>query len=230
MGKDRNFAYRVSYEIDGQPAEQVLAAPDLITAAERASELIGPAGSILRIRAIAELLPDAVERPLDGPRLVPSDPSMAPLPRPCGGTRQSQLLTVLDAADGPVHLDLIAEALGVNRAYADNLALRAIRVGLVRRVGVGTGRIERAPDDAPGQTVVRRRIGRRGQPTRLEQLLCLLRERGEPVHMADIVRALDLTRTHADNVVSDGSRYGLVRRLADRSGRVELVESGPIAV
>jgi predicted transcriptional regulator len=136
---------------------------------------------------------------------------------------------VLEEVGGPVHLDDIADALGINRAYADNVALRALRAGLVTRDGVGTGRVQLAGEGAPCQPVVRRRAGRGARPTRLELLLELLQGRDEPVHISEVAGTLGLTRTHADNVVAYGVNYGLVSRTGDRTGRIVLAGMQPAA-
>jgi len=208
------FAWRVIYEADGSRQETVLAAADLLRAAEQVRQGLAAGEKILEIRSMAEVLPERAQ----------PEPVAPPRPaRRTGGTRQDQLLSVLEEVGEPVHLDVIADALDVNRAYADNIALRAIRAGLVARDGVGTGRVQLADETTEGQAVLRR-SGRGGRPTRLDQLLELLRRRGEPVHMGEIATTLSVTRTHADNVVADGSRYGLLRRIGSRSGLVELVE------
>lgn len=236
MGQERMFAFRVAYEAAGQRADLVVAAPDLVEAAGRVRQRLGEVDRVLEIRSLAEVLSER-QRPAPAPSSSPLPERQRPAPAPPappdptrpivaprqGGTRQRQLMSVLQEVAGPVHLDVIAEALGINRAYADNLALRAIRAGLVERVGVGTGLVQLAADDSPGQSIVRRRTGRGGRPTWLEQLIELLEARGEPVHMNEIAGTLGLTRTHADNVVNGGAGYGLLRRLDDRTGRVELV-------
>ena len=129
MGADQMFAWRVIYEADGSRQETVLAAADLLRAAEQVRQGLAAGEKILEIRSMAEVLPERAQ----------PEPVAPPRPaRRTGGTRQDQLLSVLEEVGEPVHLDVIADALDVNRAYADNIALRAIRAGLVARDGVGT--------------------------------------------------------------------------------------------
>ena len=237
MVQDRMFAFRVTFEHGGRTCEQVVAAPDLVGAAVEVRDRLPEAQRILEIRSVAEVLAEGTAPPpppalraapaavREAPCNAPPAPTPPPLARRTGGTRESQLLSVLTEVGGPVHLDVVAEALGVNRAYADNIALRALRSGAVQRVGTGTGLIELAPEGTIGQPVIRRRIGRGGQPTHLEQVLELVRSRSEPVHIGELVRIFGLSRTHVDNVVADGCRYGLLQRLDDRSGRVTLAGS-----
>lgn len=238
MARDRIFAFRVVFERAGERGESVVPAPDLVQAAEQVRSKLGPVDRIIEIRSMAEVMPEQGLPPAPRPPVLATpeptrpqppapQPVVAPRPRLAlrqGGTRQAQLLSVLEEVGGPVHLDVIAEALGINRAYADNVALRGVRAGLVVREGVGSGLVRLADEGTVGQPVIRRRRGRGGRPSRLDQLLHLLRSHDGPLHMDDIVGTLELTRTHADNIVADGSRYGLLRRLDDRSGRVELVQ------
>lgn len=60
-------------------------------------------------------------------------------------------------------------------------------------------------------------------PTRIEQLIELLSRRPEPLHLNEIALGLGITRKNANSIVMRAGRAGLVRRVGNRSGKVELV-------
>lgn len=165
-------------------------------------------------------------------------------------TRRDQLLAVLRQHEGPVHLDLIARTLDITRGHADEVARGAVKAGLVERVGSRTGKVrlvEQADEGSPPPQVVEEaghlseaepaeeevaaaprstRCARRsGRPSRIDQLVVLLRERGREVHISEIVEALDTTRGNADAVIRVAAQRGLVERVGSRTGRVRLITS-----
>ena len=164
-------------------------------------------------------------------------------------TRRDQLLVVLRQHEGPVHLDLVARTLDITRGHADEVARGAVKAGLVERVGSRTGKVrlvEHADESSPPQQVEEaghlsdaepaeeevaaaprptRRTRRSGEPSRIDQLVILLRERGGEVHISEIVEALDTTRGNADAVIRVAAQRGLVERVGSRTGRVRLITS-----
>lgn len=61
-----------------------------------------------------------------------------------------------------------------------------------------------------------------GSGTRIAQLLELLNRRPGPLHLNEIALGLGITRKNANSIVMRAGRAGLVRRLGNRSGKVEL--------
>lgn len=67
-----------------------------------------------------------------------------------------------------------------------------------------------------------------GGQTRPERLLAMLREAGQPIHVAQIAREFGIPAKRADRVIASLVRAGRARRLPGRSGKVELAGSrGP---
>ena len=150
---------------------------------------------------------------------------------PQRGTRRDQLLAVLRQHGAPVHLDAVAAALDIKRGHADEIARVAVKAGLVRRVGTRTGKVEveqvgQVPAKAaPAKATPAPPSSRRAGPTRVEQLVALLRERGGPVHVTEIADALAVSRNNAGNVVVAALQAGAVRRVGTRTGKVELIDA-----
>lgn len=61
-------------------------------------------------------------------------------------------------------------------------------------------------------------------PTRIDQLIELLARRPEPLHLNEIALGLGITRKNANSIVMRAGRAGLVRRVGNRSGKVELAD------
>ena len=59
-------------------------------------------------------------------------------------------------------------------------------------------------------------------PTRIDQLIELLSRRPEPLHLNEIALGLGISRKNANSIVMRAGRAGLVRRVGNRSGKVEL--------
>ena len=64
-------------------------------------------------------------------------------------------------------------------------------------------------------------------PTRIDQLLELLSRRPGPLHLNEIALGLGITRKNANSIVMRAGRAGLVRRVGNRSGKVELIDQAP---
>ena len=168
------------------------------------------------------------------------DPAPASQSVPQQGTRRDQLLALLrDHDGGPVHREVIAQALGVSLVHGDKLARNAIRDGLAERVGSRSGLVrlvegagvtkvlELEPVVANTSTTSASTPteSRTTGPTRVEQLIALLNERRGQVHITEIADALGTTRGNADNVVRAGIRTGLVARAGSRTGLVRLAKA-----
>ena len=61
-------------------------------------------------------------------------------------------------------------------------------------------------------------------PTRIDQLIELLARRPDPLHLNEIALGLGITRKNANSIVMRAGRAGLVRRVGNRSGKVQLAE------
>ena len=149
-------------------------------------------------------------------------------PRRSGPTRIDRLVELLRGKTEPVHLDEIAAALGMTRGNADGAVRIAARAGLVQRVGNRTGLVElvgavEPAGDTPAPPAPTSAEHLASAPTRVEQLVALLTERGGQIHITEIAVALDTTRGNVDNVVRAAIKAGLVRRVGSRTGLVELV-------
>ena len=148
-------------------------------------------------------------------------------PRRSGPTRIDRLVELLRGKTEPVHLDEIAAALGMTRGNADGAVRIAARAGLVQRVGNRTGLVElvgavEPAGDTPAPPAPTSAEHLASAPTRVEQLVALLTERGGQIHITEIAVALDTTRGNVDNVVRAAIKAGLVRRDGSRTGLVEL--------
>jgi predicted transcriptional regulator len=149
--------------------------------------------------------------------------------------RRDQLAAALAEHGSPMHIDAIAVALSTNRANANNVISDALRYGLVQRVGSRTGMVDlvdRQQQAAPKEMrkrgtkppASRRKKKSRVGPSHADRLLQLLRERGAPVHLDQIVERLATTRGTVQVVIRAAAKAGVVRRLGSRTGLVELVE------
>ena len=95
-------------------------------------------------------------------------------------------------------------------------ALSDLISGPVRRTGSTHAASPSTPKTTPGTT---------GEPpTRIDQLIELLGRRPEPLHLNEIALGLAITRKNANSIVMRAGRAGLVRRVGNRSGKVELVD------
>jgi DNA-binding IclR family transcriptional regulator len=228
MGTDSTFAYMVTVEAGGAYSDCVVAGRDFATAVATARERLAAPGRLHRMEYIGKVLGHPTDRP-EGDR----EPSPGTNTRvataaaavPEGSevssrrTRQDQLLTLLRERAGPVHLGEVARGLGINRGHADQVARMAIGAGLVRRVGRRTGQVE-VVDDKPTVDVVP--AVRNAGNTRVEQLVGILRARAAAVHIREIGEALGTNPGNVQNVVATAVKTGLVRRVGQKTGLVEL--------
>ena len=60
--------------------------------------------------------------------------------------------------------------------------------------------------------------------TRRDQLLEVLRQHGGPLHLDVVAVALDIKRGHADEIAKQAVNAGVVQRVGNRTGKIELVE------
>ena len=180
---------------------------------------------------------NAATRPGGAPEAELSPEPAPPRSRPSGPTRVERLVELLREKAQPVHLDVIAAELGMTRGNADGAVRHAARAGLVRRVGSRTGLVELVTTAATAAPVAEGRPPLAGpieppaEPaphgTRVEQLVALLRDRSGPVHVRDIRVALSIKPANVHNVVAQGVKAGVVRRVGHRTGLVEL--AGPLS-
>ncbi len=115
----------------------------------------------------------------------------------------------------------------------DRVVAQGVEQDLLRRVGSRTGLVE-LMDAAGGppplknprivQAALRRPNRPQQGPSHKQRLVDFLGQHDGPVHMLEIAGHLGLRRDHADNVVWSAVKAGLVRRVAYRTGLVELVK------
>jgi len=98
------------------------------------------AGLAWRLRAGTGYYHQALDVGGPPPELIDATPER-PRTRKARSTRQDQLVALLLQRGGPVHLDEVAEELGFKRVNADVLASRAVKAGIVQRVGRLSSRI-----------------------------------------------------------------------------------------
>ena len=173
-----------------------------------------------------------VETPVEEPA-----PDVSPAPaseeskRSASPTRVDRLVTFLETRKGAVHATEIAETLATTRGNADSAMRAGIRAGLVRRVGSRTGLVELVATADPSEPVaevsapVAEPVEVPAEPqgqTRIEQLVALLQDRGDPVHVRDIRAALRIKPANVHNIVAAAVKAGLVTRVGNRTGLVEL--------
>jgi DNA-binding IclR family transcriptional regulator len=151
-------------------------------------------------------------RPAGMPKAVPELPLI--------GTRAQQLLAAVKVLGGEAHASEIAAALCTNVLNARNVIAVAVSKGLVRRVGVRSGRVALVDGDAtvPAPPAP----ANRSQPTRSQQLVSLLQERDRPLLFAEVIAAFDITRAHANRIVETAAKAGLVVRGPRGAGLVAL--------
>jgi hypothetical protein len=153
VSKDPLYAYIVHSDLAGERKEHIIVGPNLAAAAAEAHDRlqihVGPGARLDRIEFLGEALGDGIMVPTAAsapraPRKSQPRPARA-APAPKSGdepTRTDQLVSLLEDNGGPVHLNEIADALGITRKNANSIVMRAGRAGLVRRVGDRSGRVE----------------------------------------------------------------------------------------
>lgn len=136
---------------------------------------------------------------------------------------------IRSSRDGAVS-DHIVTALDLAQAAEDaQRRLEAAGATLVRVEYLGEALSDLRPpvsSEPPAPPTPRPRPDRPAgdPPTRIEQLLELLSRRPGPLHLNEIALGLGITRKNANSIVMRAGRAGLVRRVGNRSGKVELLD------
>ena len=155
------------------------------------------------------------------PKAIPAKTSASTRTKRGRTTRVQQLLDVLRAQGGEAHTDLLAREIGTSVPHTRNCIMVAIKRGLVRRVGQGTGvvaLVEMAPPataSAPANVL---------KGTRAEQVVAALQQAGGEGHLAQIAEALGTSAANAKNAIVAALKQGGVERVGSRTGRVRLLE------
>ena len=155
------------------------------------------------------------------PKAIPAKTSASTRTKRGRTTRVQQLLDVLRAQGGEAHTDLLAREIGTSVPHTRNVIFVAIKRGLVRRVGQGTGvvaLVEMAPPataSAPANVL---------KGTRAEQVVAALQQAGGEGHLAQIAEALGTSAANAKNAIVAALKQGGVERVGSRTGRVRLLE------